>query len=84
MTDLLISVALYTFFRRIDKRMCIMGYIHCSQHGSLRSPDIRVSSVISGFCRDINEICGLLGYYAASNGNPLTTFRDNVSIPLDP
>jgi hypothetical protein len=23
----------------------------------------------------------LLGYYAASNGNPLPTFRDNVSVP---
>jgi hypothetical protein len=24
--------------------------------------------VISGFCCDVNEICALLGYYAASNG----------------
>jgi hypothetical protein len=28
-----------------------------------------------------NEICGLLGYYAASFGNCLPTFRDNVSVP---
>jgi hypothetical protein len=28
------------------------------------------------------EICVLLGYYAASNGNPLPTFRDNVSVPF--
>ena len=28
-----------------------------------------------------SEICALLGYYAASNGNPLPTFRDNVSVP---
>ena len=27
------------------------------------------------------EICVLLGYYAASNGNPLPTFRGNVSVP---
>jgi hypothetical protein len=27
------------------------------------------------------EICALLEYYAASNGNPLPTFRDNVSVP---
>jgi hypothetical protein len=27
------------------------------------------------------EICALLGYYAASNRNPLPTFRDNVSVP---
>jgi hypothetical protein len=37
--------------------------------------------VISGFRCDVAEICTLLGYYAASNGNPLPTFRDNVSIP---
>jgi hypothetical protein len=27
------------------------------------------------------EIGALLGYYAASSGNPLPTFRDNVSVP---
>jgi hypothetical protein len=27
-----------------------------------------------------DEICALLGYYAASNGNPLQTFRDNLSV----
>jgi hypothetical protein len=34
--------------------------------------------VISGFFRDIDEICAFLGYYATSSGNPLPTFRDNV------
>jgi hypothetical protein len=29
----------------------------------------------------IDEICVLLGYYAASNGNPLPVFQDNVSVP---
>jgi hypothetical protein len=28
-----------------------------------------------------HETCALQGYYAASNGNPLRTFRDNVSVP---
>jgi hypothetical protein len=37
-------------------------------------------SVISGFRRDADEICALLGYNAASSGNPLPTFRDNVSV----
>jgi hypothetical protein len=27
------------------------------------------------------KICALLGYYAASNGNLLPKFRDNVSVP---
>jgi hypothetical protein len=36
--------------------------------------------VTSGFRRDVDN-CTLLGYYAAANGNPLSTFRDNVSVP---
>jgi hypothetical protein len=36
--------------------------------------------VISGFRRDADEICALLGYNAASSGNPWPTFRDNVSV----
>jgi hypothetical protein len=32
-------------------------------------------NVISGFRRDIDDICALLGNYAASNGNALPTFR---------
>jgi hypothetical protein len=37
--------------------------------------------IISGFRRDADEICALLGYNTASSGNPLPTFRDNVSVP---
>ena len=37
---------------------------------------------ISGFRRDVDEICALLGYYAASTGNLLPTFRDNLSAPI--
>ena len=36
---------------------------------------------MSGFRRDDDEICALLGYYAASCGNCLLTFRDKVSVP---
>jgi hypothetical protein len=35
-------------------------------------------SLISGFRRDVDEICALLVYYAASSGNPLPTFRDSI------
>jgi hypothetical protein len=38
-------------------------------------------TLISGYRRDVNEISGLLGYYMASYGNCLPTFRDNVSVP---
>jgi hypothetical protein len=34
---------------------------------------------ISGFRRNTDEICTLLGYYAASKGNLLPTFRDKKS-----
>jgi hypothetical protein len=40
-----------------------------------------VHTLISGFRRNIDEICGRLGYYAALCGNCLPTFRDNVSVP---
>jgi len=37
--------------------------------------------VISGFRRDVDENCTLLGYYAVISGNFLPTFRDNLSVP---
>jgi hypothetical protein len=37
--------------------------------------------MISGFRRDADDICDLLGYYAASSGKSLPTLRDNVSVP---
>jgi hypothetical protein len=39
-----------------------------------------VRGVISGF-RRVDENYALLGYYAASNGNFLPTFQDNLSVP---
>jgi len=36
--------------------------------------------VISGFRRAVEENWALLGYNAASSGNSLTTFRDNLSV----
>jgi hypothetical protein len=33
----------------------------------------------SGFHRRLNEICALLGFYAAYNGRLLPTFRDSLS-----
>ena len=37
--------------------------------------------MISSFCREVAENCALLGYYAASSGNLLPTFRDELSSP---
>jgi hypothetical protein len=36
--------------------------------------------LISGFRHDVDEICALLGYYAAYSGNSLPTFRDNLPV----
>jgi len=37
--------------------------------------------VISGFRHEVDEFYSLLGYYAASSGNSLPTFRDNLQVP---
>jgi hypothetical protein len=39
------------------------------------------SRLIAGCHCDVDEICALLGYYAASCVKCLPTFRDNVSVP---
>jgi hypothetical protein len=38
--------------------------------------------VISGFRRDVDEICALLGYYAALGGSSVPTFRDYLTVPI--
>jgi hypothetical protein len=38
-------------------------------------------TLISGFRHDVDEICALQGYYAASCGNSLLMFWDNVLVP---
>ena len=40
------------------------------------SEDCRGLCDISGFRREVGENCDLLGYYAASSGNFLLTFRE--------
>jgi hypothetical protein len=62
---------LFSFNRRTDRR---------TEHFNRRSVGMRRLRLISGFRRDVHEICCFLGYYAASSNNPLPTFRDNVSI----
>jgi hypothetical protein len=37
--------------------------------------------VASGFRRDTDEICALLGYYTPQSGNSVPTLRDNLSYP---
>jgi len=42
-------------------------------------PEHTSPCVISGFRRKVYWNCALLGHYAASSGNFLMTFRDNIS-----
>jgi hypothetical protein len=42
-------------------------------------PENTPPCVISGFPRKVDWNCALLGHYAASSANFLTTFRDNIS-----
>ena len=42
--------------------------------------EINVNSM-SVFRREADENCPLLGHYAASSGDLLRTFRDNLSVP---
>jgi len=48
----------------------------------LNAADKFGSCVISGPGREDDEKCALMGYYAASAGNLLPTFRDNQSGPF--
>jgi len=38
--------------------------------------------LISGFRREVDENCAFMGYCAASSGDSLPTFRDNLSVPF--
>jgi hypothetical protein len=51
-------------------------YLGLHAKRSIFLPDFNQICIIS-----TDEICGLLGYYTASCGNYLPTFRDNVSVP---
>ena len=39
--------------------------------------------MISGFHLNVHENCALLGYYAASSGDSLQTFRGNLFVPSE-
>jgi hypothetical protein len=40
------------------------------------------NELIRSLRRKLDENCSLLGYYAASSGNSLQTFQDNLSGPI--
>ena len=54
----------------------LLCYTQC-----LTKSNALLKCVISCFRREVAENCPLLGYYAASSGNFLPTFRDNLPVP---
>jgi hypothetical protein len=65
---------------------CIFLHFLCSNKYIFSHLDFPVfdpskSCMISDFRCILDENCGLLGYYAASSGNFLLMFRDNLSDP---
>ena len=50
------------------------------QLSRVRIPGEILSCVLSNFCRDMCEICALLGYDATRCGNYLPTFRENLLV----
>ena len=53
---------------------------HTDYMSGMRS-NMHVFCVISGFRREVADICALLDYYTAYSGNSLPTFRENLSVP---
>jgi hypothetical protein len=70
----------------INKRLMIHGTINVKliMYFELETVEACVRALfcmMSGFRREVDKNCALLGYYAASSGNLLQTFRDNLSVP---
>jgi hypothetical protein len=57
---------------------CISKYLN---RGQQTLSDYRFICVISGFRREVDKNCVLLGCYAGSSGNSFLTFRDNLLVP---
>ena len=64
----------YTISGRRSQDQAVALHCHNFKHNSKKRMN-------SGFSREVDENCAVLGYYAASSGNFLPTFGDNVSIP---
>jgi hypothetical protein len=82
------SVALRAEIGRRAKYLGVRGNTYIQEnilrnknvHDLFSSPNIIWVIMISGFRRDVEEICALLGCYAASSSDFLPSFRDNLSV----
>jgi hypothetical protein len=79
-------------FLRIVSVACKLDSFHCGNISDWKrnewswyvTVDKYVWILILGFRRDVAEICALLGYYAASCGNCLPTFRGSWPLNMGP
>ena len=55
--------------------------VQCKNRMKSINRDLAKSCVFSGFRRRVDEICALLGYYAALSDSSVSTLRDNLSVP---
>jgi len=84
-----LSYALHTLRSLVPVRLEIKTFLHVIVYGAVPikitqwsgPPHRKFYRKISGFRREDADDCGLLGYYAASSGNLLPTFRDDLSVP---
>jgi hypothetical protein len=61
-----------SLYRIVPKWEVFRSYPTCH----VMSCQLLTLDVISGFRREVDKNCALLGYYAKSGGNFLPTFRD--------
>jgi len=84
-----LSYALHTLRSLVRIRLEIQTFLHVSVYGAVAvkimqwsdTPHRKFYRKISGFRREVANNCVLLGYYAATSGNLLPTFWNNLSFP---
>jgi len=80
-------VASRTSQRRVTLRNALLTalssekFVPLYQNTRCQMEEINFQSVTADFRGEVAENCPFLGYYAASSGNFLSTFRDNLSVP---
>jgi len=85
--------------RHISQSILWMEFLHLSGSSTWDIPWARLNfsvtiryvelgclytCVVSGFRREVDKNCALLGFYPASSGNSLPNFRGNLPVPSSP
>ena len=62
-------------------KLTVRGDVWKAEFGGILLVEIGDCCMFAGFRREVAENCALLGYYVASSGNSVPTFRDSLSVP---